>query len=323
MSGAAGATPRPATAATPDELLELLQAVRRELRLRGEDFQGPWVESAVEELRTGRQPGWFLSPGAGGGGLAFGNRRDGRGWAHVHATDFDGAMRLAEALVESFVTAGQSLTVGFSGLTVESERRLLDELVTRPGSEIIERFCMVRTLRGTDADPVPFPPGGLERVAVRDVTVAALTDLDWRSFRGSVDDRLVGGSAEEYGRVLDSVLANSLGLFLDAASTALLRREPIRLVGGLLTVEVTAREAVFVDLMVDPEFRRGGVGRWLLHWGFRSLAGLGYSQVRLWVTAVNTPAMQLYESEGFRRVAATRLYRWDRPGDPAQAQRSR
>ncbi len=316
-------SPRPATAAPSDDLLELLQAVRRELVLRGEDFQGPWVGTAAEDLKAGRQPGWYYPPARGTGGLSFGNRRGERAWGHVHAADEEDAQRLAGVLLEGLAPTAGSVNVGFTGLTVEAEHRLLEVLTQRPGGSVIERYCMVRPLRASDTSVDPTPPAGLERVPARDITLTALADLDWRSFRGSVDDDLVGGDPAEYSRVLTGLLANSLGLFLDAASTGLVEPDPTRLVGGILTAEVSAREAVFVDIMVDPERRRKGYARYLVRWALRALVGLGYEKVRLWVTASNTPAVRFYEAEGFRRLATTSIYRWVRPGEGPQPQRSR
>jgi ribosomal protein S18 acetylase RimI-like enzyme len=315
--------PRPATAAPFDDLLELLQTVRRELILRGEDFTGNWVEPAAHDLKEGRQSGWYYPPLSASGGIAFGNTRGARGWGHVHDGNEAGARALAAALREGLATTCGTVSLGFTGLTVEAEGRVLASLLEHPGSMIIERYAMVRALRPDDAAAPTDPPAPLERVPVRDVTVAALADLDWRSFVGSTDDLLVGGSVDEYARILTGLLANGLGPFLDAASTALLERSPDRVVGGILTAEVTAREAVFLDIMVDPERRHRGLGRFLIRWAQRALRGLGYEQVRLWVTASNTAALRLYETEGFRRVATTRIYRWERPSDGPQPQRSR
>jgi ribosomal protein S18 acetylase RimI-like enzyme len=315
--------PRPATAASPDDLLELLQTVRRELILRGEDFQGSWVEKAAEDLRAGRQPGWYYSPARGAGGLSFGNVRGQRAWGHVHATDEETARRLAFALLDGLGSTARTVHVGFTGLTVDGEGRLLSTLSDRPGGSVIQRYCMSRPLGPGDVGAPSIPPAGLERVPVRDITLAALADLDWRAFRGSVDDQLVGGGPEEYSRVLAGLLGNTLGLFLDAASTALIEADPTRLVGGILTAEVSAHEAVFVDIMVDPDRRRRGYARFLVRWALRALVGLGYDQVRLWVTASNTAAVTFYDSEGFRRVATTTIYRWERPAEAPQPHRSR
>jgi ribosomal protein S18 acetylase RimI-like enzyme len=315
--------PRPATAASWDDLLELLQTVRRELILRGEDFTGNWVEPAAHDLKDGRQPGWYYSPASSKAGIAFGNARGPRAWGHVHDGDESCAIALARALLEGLAVESGTVSLGFTGLTVEAEGRVLGSLLGRPGSMVIERYAMVRTLQAIDTEAPTTPPAPIERVPVRAITVDALADLDWRSFRGSTDDLLVGGSVEEYARILNGLLANGLGPFLDVASTALLERTPDRVVGGILTAEVTAREAVFLDIMVDPERRQKGLGRFLVRWAMRALRGLGYEQVRLWVTASNTAALRLYDAEGFRRIATTRIYRWERPSGDPQAQRSR
>jgi ribosomal protein S18 acetylase RimI-like enzyme len=315
--------PRPATAASADELLELLQVVRKELVLRGEDFQGAWVEQAAEDLRAGRQPGWYYSPARVPGGIAFGNVRGSRAWGHVHSSEESEARRLAIALLDGLGGTARSVNLGFTGLTVDAEHRLLAALGDRAGSSTVERHCMVRSLHPADAQGAPTIPEGVERVPARDVTLEALADLDWRAFRGSTDDRLVGGSSEEYARVLRSVLENSLGLLLDAASAGLVESDPTRLVAGILTAEVSAREAVFVDIMVDPERRRRGHARYLVRWAYRALVGLGYEKVRLWVTADNGAAVHFYETEGFLRIATTSIYRWERPPEAPQPQRSR
>jgi ribosomal protein S18 acetylase RimI-like enzyme len=315
--------PRPATAASMDDLLELLQTVRRELVLRGEDFQGSWVETAANDLREGRQPGWYYPPSSARAGIAFGNLRGTRAWGHVHSAHRESAVLLAGALEEGLALQASSVSLGFTGLTVESESAVLAQLRERPGSVVIERYAMVRPLQGDDTRAPTDAPANLERMPVRDLTIAALSDLDYRAFRGTVDDQLVGGAVEEYARVLTGILDNGLGLFLDLASTGLIARDPVRLVAGILTSEVSSREAVFVDIMVDPTWRRRGIARFLVRWAMRALVGLGYQQVRLWVTASNTAALQFYESEGFRRVTTTRIYRWERTGQAPQPQRSR
>jgi ribosomal protein S18 acetylase RimI-like enzyme len=316
-------SPREATAGSTDELLELLQSVRRDVSLREEDPSGGWVERSVEELRDGRKPGWYYPPSEGGGGIAFATVRGSRAWGHVHSLEEGRSRSLATALLDGLGEDIGAISLGFTGLPIEVERRLATSLSSRPGGTVIERYAMDRALRADDTKVGGEPPEGLRRVAVRDVTLAALADLDWRAFRGSVDDLMVGGSPEEYVRMITSLLENGQGRFLDNASTVLIASEPDRLIGAVLTSEITSREAIFLDLMVDPEQRGRGYGRFLLRWAFRSLRGLGYEKVRLWVTATNTTALRLYDEEGFGRVATTIIYRWDRPlGDP-QAQRSR
>jgi GNAT superfamily N-acetyltransferase len=317
--------PRPAARGSQTDLLELLQEVRRELGKREEAPSGAWVESTTGGLRAGTQPGWLYPPSDGGGGIGFATLRGRRLWGHVHsnATEARGerAFRLGEAILEG--AAPEVATIGFTGLSEAEERSVVERLAQRPGSTVIERFAMERELGPEDDVRAAEPPAGLRRVPIREVTLDALADLDWRAFRGSVDDLMVGGSVAEYHRILSGLLTNNLGRFLDEASTVLVDTEATRLIAGVLTSEVTARQALFLDLMVDPEERRHGVGRFLIGWSFRALRALGYARVRLWVTAANAAAVRLYETEGFSRVGTTTLYRWDGGGAAPQAQASR
>lgn len=308
--------PQPATQAPLAELEELLQWVRRELVLREEAPVGSWVEDSANELRTGRKPGWFY-PVADGGGVAFYNARRGQAYAHVHVgpgpAAAEHARRLTESLLGALPGSIRAIDIGFSGLPTDLERTLLEALARRPGSTVIARRAMERALGPADGDPLPGTSRELAFVPVRRVTVEALAELDRRAFEGSVDALLTGTEIEDYRRVLEALLGGQFGRLLDEASTTLYRSEPPRLIAAILTTELSPRRAVFVEFLVDPEFRRQGLGRALLRWGLRALWALGYERVRLWVTDANVPARTLYESAGFRVTATAVIYRWDRP----------
>jgi ribosomal protein S18 acetylase RimI-like enzyme len=142
-----------------------------------------------------------------------------------------------------------------------------------------------------------------------------LTALDVRAFLGSPDESLVAESFEEDRRVLSEILEGLLGRFLAEASRALVT-ENGELVAALLTGEQTSRSGVYLDLIVDPAYRKRGLATYLARWGFRALLALGYESVRLWVTESNLPARHLYEALGFLKIDQALIFRWDRPGPP-------
>ena len=307
--------PSPTTTAANDELLELVHEVRQELLLRDESPSGEWIEETAEDLKRGRKPGWYY-PASAGGGLSFYTAREGEAFAHVHVSPGDREVErgraLAAALLDGLAPSVHSVDLGFTGLTVESERALLEELAQRPGSQVIERAFMERALDAADGERRPTVPEGVRLVPVRAVTVEALADLDWRAFRGSVDSLLIGRDAVQYRRVLEALLAGQMGRFLDEASTTLVLPDPPRLAGAILSAERSPRRAVFIDFMVDPELRRRGYGRFLFHWGLRALWALGYQRVGLWVTRSNEPARRMYEEAGLLVTARAAIYRWER-----------
>ena len=306
---------RPTAQVRRTDLEEPLQELRRALAEREEAPSGDWVVETARELASGARPGWLLP----GGGIAFYARRGTAAFGHVHAAGPEAesnAVRLADTLVESLPSDVRSINLGFTGLSAEVERTVVGRLLHRPGAQAIGRRAMEHALgSGDEASPAALPPG-LQSVPVRDVTLEALADLDLRAFRGSPDELLIGTAADEYRYVLGTILDGQLGRFVDEASTALIETQPIRLVGAILATEQTIRAATLVDLLVDPERRRRGLGRYLLQWSLRALRGLGYDNARLWVTDANVAALSLYERFAFHPVAEATIYRWDRAGAP-------
>ena len=321
MSGPAAA-PRPAAGAPRVDLEELLQAVRKELARRDEDPTGAWVEDSAVELASGAKTGVYL-PGP-QGGLAFFARRGPAAFGHLHTeAGLAVAQRLAAALVAGLPLEVRSLDLGFSGLPVEEERQLVRELATAPGSAVIDRQAMDRPLTAADGRLSLDPPPGADRVPIAAVTVDALADLDRLAFRGTVDELLLGSEPDASRRSLEALLEGRLGRFLGEASTALVEPEPTRLVGAVVSAERSARRAIVLALMVDPERRRRGLGRFLLGWTLRALWALGYESARLWVSVRNEPAVELYRRFGFRVALGATIYRWDRPVSAGQPQSER
>ena len=323
MSGPSAADgPRPTAGAPRVELEELLQEVRRELARRDEDPTGTWVEESAGDLSSGAKPGWYLRGPS--GGIAFFARRGPAAFGHLHtAAGPEAAGRLATALLDGLPPDVLSLDLGFSGLAIEDERRLVADLARAPGSTVIDRQAMERALSPADGRLAPEPPAGVDRVPLGAVTVDALVELDVAAFRGSVDALLLGNEPDSSRRSLEALLDGRLGLFVGEASAALIESAPTRLVGAVLSAERSSHRAIVLALMVDPERRRRGLGRFLLGWTLRALFALGYESVRLWVSLRNVAAVELYRSFGFRTVLEATIYRWDRPTSSAQPQASR
>ena len=306
---------RPATSVRVDELVELTHALRADLLARGEFLPSSWVEEAAEDLRAGRRAGWVLgAPGP--TGLAFYSLRPHRGYAHVHVTPGgDPVARAARLLREVFRQLPEEILrgeAGVTGLSEPEEEALGREVQTWPGFTVLVRRAMDVDLTGRPPVPLdPLPPS-LSPTPARTIPTAALAALDLAAFQGTPDESLVADTVEEDEQVVRDILSGSLGRFLDEASTAIVSDQG-HLVGALLTVEHSPRRSVFVDLVVHPSHKRRGLGRYLLRFGLRASAALGYSQVRLWVTETNAPALALYEANGFRPVLRAAVYRFVRP----------
>lgn len=79
---------------------------------------------------------------------------------------------------------------------------------------------------------------------------------------------------------------------------------------GFLAFEQIIDEGSVIEVAVHPDFRRKGIARELLQNALNSAEGL--RTVFLEVRESNSPAVALYESLGFERVAVRKNY-YDRP----------
>jgi GNAT superfamily N-acetyltransferase len=322
------ATAVPARGARAEDLLELLGLTRRELLRRGELVPPNWVDEGVEDLRSGRLSGWYVPPTE---ALAFYSRRAHRAYGHVHVTEgperLDRAVSLLTTLADGLPPEILRLDAGVTGLDEREEEEFGRRMLARPGSELVRRFAMT-------ADVPRAPPGssfdltaaGLRPAPVSQIPIELLQQLDARGFRGSVDESLLADTPGENARLLSELIGGMYGRFLAEASRVLVDRDGAP-VAAILCAEQSSRTAVVLDAVVDPPWRRRGLGFYLFQWSIQALRALGYEAVQLWVTEANTPARALYDRLGFRPWARSIIYRWRRgplpPGAEPQPQNAR
>ncbi|MGI0133319.1 MAG: hypothetical protein ACREDK_09595, partial [Thermoplasmata archaeon] len=240
--------PRPARDAPSDLLLELVGHLRRELAQRGESLSPDWVDQAVADLRSGDLEGWWLGSAAGPGGLAFFSVRPQRAYGHVHVEPgekaADRSLALYTAMVDALPMSVHRLDCGLTGLSLDDEATVRPRFAHVPGTRVIPRFALERPLRPDDARE-PHLPDGVRRIPLADVALDALATLDRRAFGATSDAALLADTLEENRRVLEEIQHGRLGLFLEAASTALASDDG-HLIAALLTTEETPRHGIFV-----------------------------------------------------------------------------
>lgn len=105
-------------------------------------------------------------------------------------------------------------------------------------------------------------------------------------------------------------LAENLGLPHHEFFIAFVNEEPVGMAYGCL--EADDRHVAHVGSMwVAPTTRGKGIGKRLLETVVSWAAKQGATRLKLWVTAGNTPATQLYEASGFVPTGATDMLRPD------------
>ncbi|MCB2226380.1 MAG: ribosomal protein S18-alanine N-acetyltransferase [Desulfarculaceae bacterium] len=77
---------------------------------------------------------------------------------------------------------------------------------------------------------------------------------------------------------------------------------------GYIILWLVAGEAQVQNIAVDPEYKRRGVGRWLLLTALAEAKGLGAVWSGLEVRAGNAAALALYQSLGYARLGVRPRY---------------
>jgi len=77
---------------------------------------------------------------------------------------------------------------------------------------------------------------------------------------------------------------------------------------GYSILSVAAAEAHILNLCVDPEYQRRGLGRQLLEHLLDYTRDIGIERIFLEVRPSNEPALQLYASAGFARLGLRKSY---------------
>jgi ribosomal protein S18 acetylase RimI-like enzyme len=306
---------RPAQELRRDLLWELLGTIRRESVRRGEILPGSWVDETTDEILRSERDAWTVADGAEIEGIVLTWTRSNRAYGLFHSVlpgKGPGPIeQLAHAVVDRLPRTIHRFDASATGLDPADEIRLGERLQRSLGFEMIVRHAMVRPLILDQPPPEPTFPSGLRLVPTRTIPVEELAALDWQAYLGTPDEALLADGPEGNREMLESAFADQFGRFLSDASPAV--RDPEeKLVGFVVTCEKTIRDAVFFDVVVDPRYRRQGIGRSLLMRGLRALVALGYREAHLWVTQANAPARALYERVGFGDELTAALYRWYR-----------
>jgi ribosomal protein S18 acetylase RimI-like enzyme len=309
---------RPARELPRDVLWNLFGTIRHQLGLRGEILPASWVDETTDAIAQGVGTAWFSGEARAPSALAALWLRDKKGYGHLHATTGAPAVpdliRLGQLLATHLPPDVGRLDMGSTGLAEPDERRLGEGLGADPHFSTLLRHSMVRPLSSLDPPPEPRWPPGIEVTTVRHVPFDQLTALDWRAYRGTPDESLLSGTLEGNRELLENALLGLFGEYLDDASPAA-RNASGALVGFAVACQESLRSGILLDLAVDPDFRRRGIGEALVLRTLRALLALGYPKVHLWVTDGNHPARALYEKTGFVVDASAAIYRWFRsPG---------
>src|SRR5262245_39063977 len=128
-------------------------------------------------------------------------------------------------------------------------------------------------------------------------TADALAPLLLASYRGTVDDEGedLEGATGEVERTLTGVYGP---LLADASFVAADGDRPV----GAILVTLWEERPLVAHVVVDPSIKRTGLGTKLMNAAANALAAAGRTELDLFVTEANEPAVRLYRSLGLRTL---------------------
>jgi len=170
------------------------------------------------------------------------------------------------------------------------------------GFQLFRRLFMVQPLYGLWNQPRVELPRGLEMRAWRDDDLATAGQLISEAYSDHPDSvindqyRSVHGSQ----RFLNNIVRYSgCGVFSPQVSHVVVNRASRQLVALVLGSRVSQQSGHITQLCVHPGYRRHGLARMLLSVAAFHFMRHGANEISLTVTESNTPAIDLYLSEGY------------------------
>ncbi|MDR3774109.1 MAG: GNAT family N-acetyltransferase [Terracidiphilus sp.] len=188
-------------------------------------------------------------------------------------------------------------------------------LFQQAGFELFRRFFMVQQLQGLWNQPRVDLPQELEMRPWREDDLAPAGKLIAEAYRDHPDSfindqyRSVHGSQ----RFLSNIVRYSgCGVFSPQISHVVANRHSRELVALVLGSRVSPQSGHITQLCVHPAWRRNGLARMMLSVAAFHFLRHGASEISLTVTASNTPAIELYHSEGYTCAHAFDAAVWQR-----------
>lgn len=197
----------------------------------------------------------------------------------------------------------------------ESHWRVFEEV----GFEVHERIFMewplqpIREGLATMGEHAQIP--GLEMRRWAEADFAGASRLIAACYEGHQDSHINEQYRTAHGshRFLHNIVRfPGCGYFDPESSRSLVAQSSRDLIGLLLCSRVREDVGHVTQICVAPEYRGGGLGKWLMHECAANLAGRNFSELTLTVTASNTNAVSLYERLGFTATHRFDAMVWDK-----------
>ena len=183
------------------------------------------------------------------------------------------------------------------------------------GFQVYRRLFMARPLRGFFTAPRVDLPARLDLRLWRDDYLLPAARLIAAAYQDHPDSVINDQYRSVYGaqRFLNNIVRYAgCGTFSPPVSHVVVDRASGELAALVLASRVSPESGHITQLCVHPGFRHLGLARMLLTLAASCFTHQGIPEVSLTVTEANSPAIELYRSEGFDAVNAFDATVWQR-----------
>jgi ribosomal protein S18 acetylase RimI-like enzyme len=187
------------------------------------------------------------------------------------------------------------------------------------GFQLFRRLFMVQQLKGMWNQPRVELSRGLEMRPWRDEDLGPAGQLISEAYSGHPDSTINDQYRSVHGsqRFLNNIVRYAgCGVFSPQVSHVITRRGNREIVALVLGSRVSSQSGHITQLCVHPDYRRLGLARMLLSVAAFHFMRHGADEISLTVTESNTPAIDLYISEGYTYMHTFDAAVWQR-GRPA------
>ncbi len=270
----------------------------------GEALPPNWAEERLESVRRKEEFCYAAVEGERILGIVQFSEQDGRGSAFVSWGDTAPAVETLKLLVKEYVEKmPRDIWLRISGIHPNIVEETMELASSEFGFERKSRLEMAADL--TSPPETTQPEGNFATVSITEQTEETLSRLDWESYAGTVDAGMFANSAEDNRKLFRSLLSGEYGPVITNASRCVMADgKPV----ALIAVSDIGESAFLADLAVLPEYRKRGLGKFLLTNAMREATGAKKKRMTLWVSEDNGPARALYASLGFRELRVGTYY---------------
>lgn len=219
------------------------------------------------------------------------------------------ARTLAEQLLQKIETRSRIDRIESQNISFISDQ--LADLFLFHGYQKFERYYMTRELDAAwRHQEEPLAPS-THMLKGKRFLIRPLEDHDFQRAANLIADSYIGqpdsfinsqyrtqAGCREF--LLNLMSSNGCGRYLPGGSLVAALEKSKEIAGVIIASEIAPRRGHFPQISTAAEFQGIGIGRTMIETAFRQLEASGFLTVSLAVTAMNEPAVRLYDKLGFR-----------------------